>query len=386
MNVRAADLRVGRQSAGFIGRGHPWVRRDRFTRLPPGCVAGDPVTLVAEDGRRLAAALADPDSAVCARIHHRRPDRTFDPAAAIAAAWARRAALHADPDTDCYRVVHGEADGLPGLIVERLADELVVTYRCRAILAWQAAITAALHQVAPGMAQVHRRHIADIRRGGPELWRADGAPLTGERELVGRELGVELLLRPEAGLATGIYVDQRATRAWLRERCGGARVLNLFAYTGLFSVSLLRAGAAAALDVDTARPALELARRNAERNGVASRHRTRRIDCRAFLDCCADQFDIVICDPPTAATGTRGWVAHRDYPHLLRAITARLVPGGMLIACCNTRGGRVFDLARAVRRTPGLQCVPGPELCADLPQLPGFVEGRPYRLVAAVAA
>jgi len=189
-------------------------------------------------------------------------------------------------------------------------------------------------------------------------------------------------LRPFADLATGIYVDQRATRCWLRERCSGARVLNLFAYTGLFSLSLLDAGAAEAHDVDLAAPALHLAQRGAELNRVADRHHVHRCEVRAFLEHAEDRYDIVICDPPTAAQGGRGWVARRDYPDLLRALAPRLAAGGLLVAVSNTLGRR-FDLRRAVAAAlPAGGASPAPDLGDDLPQLVGFPEGRPHRVVA----
>ncbi|MBA3686462.1 MAG: hypothetical protein H0W72_14670, partial [Planctomycetes bacterium] len=119
-------LTVSRATAGFIARGHPWVRPDRFTRGLDQLRAGDEVVLIDEHGRELASALADPGAAVCARVYDRRPGVPFAPVEAFARAWTARAAMHADPATDCYRVVHGDADGLPGLRVERYGAVLVV--------------------------------------------------------------------------------------------------------------------------------------------------------------------------------------------------------------------------------------------------------------------
>ncbi|MBA3687202.1 MAG: class I SAM-dependent methyltransferase, partial [Planctomycetes bacterium] len=195
-----------------------------------------------------------------------------------------------------------------------------------------------------------------------------------------------LRLRPFASLATGIYVDQRGTRTWLRERCAGKRVLNLFAYTGLFSVSLLAGGAERAHDVDLSAPALRRALETAQRNAVAERYAQTHGDCMTYLRRDRDEWDILIVDPPTAAQGADGWASLRDYPALLALALPRLAPGGLLIACSNTIG-KPIPLDRIVAdaaRAAGLRinAVELPPLAGDVPQLAGFPEGRPYRITA----
>ncbi len=206
-----------------------------------------------------------------------------------------------------------------------------------------------------------------------------------------RELGVLYPLRPYGGLATGLYVDQRATRAWLRPLSAGTRVLNLFSYTGAFSLNALQAGAAAATDIDLSAVALARAQEGAALNGVAERLRTLRGDCREVLASLDERFDIIIADPPTAAQGAGGWVLRRDYGAVLRLALSHLAPGGLLVACCNTIGGKPFDLAGAIQEQAGqeriaVSRIDGPPLGEDLPQLEGFPEGRPFRLVAMRAA
>jgi 23S rRNA (cytosine1962-C5)-methyltransferase len=370
------------------------VRPDRFTRGLEGLRAGEAVTLVDEDGRDYGTALADPEAEVCARVFHRKAGAVFDPAAAIVRAWERRASLHADPDTDCYRLVHGEADFLPGLRVERYASVLVVVALAPCIVPSLDAVCAALHGLRPEATIVVREHLDDLRRAevATRLWRPEGSSAVGvpdaDTVVIGKELGCRYPLRPCAGLATGLYVDQRATRAWLRPLAKGKRVLNLFAYTGAFSVSLLAAGAAAATDVDLSAPALARAVEAAALNEVAERHRAVTADCRKFLAASRDDFDLVIIDPPTAAQGGDGWVARRDYPDLLRLAWARLAPGGLLVACVNTVGGKSFALDEALAqaaRQAGVRMAPvvAPGPAVDVPQLKGFPEGRPFRLAAA---
>ncbi|MBA3938098.1 MAG: class I SAM-dependent rRNA methyltransferase, partial [Planctomycetes bacterium] len=365
----------------------PWVRPDRFTRGLAGLAAGDVVTLIDERGTPLAAALADPQAEVCARVFHRKPDARFDVAAALTRAWERRAALHVDSATDCYRLVHGEADFLPGLRVERYGDVVVVLVLAACAAPHVAAACAWLVERMPGATVVVRDHLDDLRREDVSTRRIDGGAVDPETVVVARELGVRFPLRPFAGLATGLYVDQRATRVWLRAQVTGRRVLNLFAYTGAFSISLLAAGAASAVDSDLSAPALARASEAAALNGVADRHRILHGDCRTLLAQDRDDYDLIICDPPTSAQGGGGWILRRDYAEVLELACRRLAPGGLLVACCNTLGGKPYDLAAAVVAAGvaagvGLLSEAAPPLSADVPLLSGFPEGRPYRLVA----
>jgi len=400
-----ADLHVGRTTARFIQDGHPWVRPDRFTFGLDRLRAGDVVTLMDENGRGLASALADPTAEACARVFHRLPGKTFDPAAAIKRAWDRRAALHADPDTTVYRIVHGEADFIPGLRVERYGDVLVVEVRCDAIARYADAVATALAGLMPAARIVIKDHRDDLRRSpvANRMFDGDEASRAGARRsqdvdpsrerraparlfdadevVTVRELGVTLHARPFAGLATGIYLDQRATRAWLRPTIVGAKVLNLFAYTGAFSASLLAAGAAESTDVDVAAPALAIATANAEANGVADRHAAIQSDCGGFLAASNRTWDLIIIDPPTSALGDGSWVLRRDYPALLRLAWSRLAPGGRLVACCNTIHGKPFPLIETLVVLGGERW-DTPSLADDVPLLKGFPEGRPYQLAA----
>jgi 23S rRNA (cytosine1962-C5)-methyltransferase len=381
-------LTVSRTTARFLNDGHPWVRPDRFTRGLELLQPGEPVTLIDESGKRLASALADPANEICARVYHRRPDRPFVPGLALTRAWDKRAALHADPQTNCYRVVHGEADFLPGLRVERYANVFVVLVLADCAAPYADEVCRSLQRRVPDAVVVRRDHRSDLRREDVSTRRYGGGDLDPETIVIGKELGVAYPLRPFGGLATGIYVDQRATRAWLMPQAAGKRVLNLFAYTGAFSLALLQAGAALAVDVDLAAPALARAAEAAALNGVAERHAIHQGDCRTYLATAEQTFDLIICDPPTAAQGGDGWILRRDYPEVLRVAVGRLAPGGLLVACCNTLGGKPFPLGEAVNEAAYSAAVaiseaPIPAVGEDIPLLGGFPEGRPYRLVAA---
>lgn len=376
-------LAVSRATAGFIQRGHPWVRPDRFTGSLAGLRSGDACLLVDDRGIGLACALADPGAAVCARVYSTRNDRLFEPVAAANTAWERRAALHADPATDCYRLVHGEADGLPGLRVERLGRWLSATVTAACILPHLDGVLTALGKRLPGCQIVVHEHLDDLQVAEVRSRRWPDGAVDATAVAEGRELGVRFPLRPGAGIASGLYVDQRANRAWLRRTCAGVRVLNLFAYTGAFSLSLLAAGADDATDVDLSAPALERASEAARLNGVESRHRTVRSDARAFCQSDTGSYGIIVIDPPTSAQGGEGgWVARRDYKELLKLAWARLAPGGTLLATSN-QVGKPFPLYDVlVEACPGGQPVHPPGLGADIPQVRGFPESVPFRSAA----
>jgi len=382
------DLQVSRATARFIAEGHPWVRPDRFTVGLGGLKAGAAVTLVTESGERIASALADPGAEVCARVFHTKPDMKFDAASALDRAIARRSELYAASDTDCFRVVHGEADHLPGLRVERYGDVYVVVVLATCAAPYVDAVCQRLRESFSEASIVVRDHRDDLRREDVRSRLYGGGELISDATVIGTELGVSYPLLPFDGLATGLYVDQRQTRVWLNQQASGARVLNLFAYTGAFSLSLLAAGAASAIDVDLAGPPLKKAEEAAQLNGLADRHLAVKTDCRAYLEAGREEFDMIIIDPPTAAMGREGWVLRRDYPTVLGLAFARLAPGGLLVACCNTIGGKPYPLREAVtdaarKRSLQVKLVDGPSLGLDIPQLKGFPEGRPFRLAAA---
>lgn len=382
----SATLTIGRQSAGFIQRGHPWVRPDRFTQglelLQPGQI----IQLVDERGKKIAAALADPQAEICARVYHRDANTAFDPAALVAKAWKRRGRFHLDKLTDCYRVIHGEADGLPGLRVERYADVFVIVVFAATIEPYLDSICATLANLLTPCRIIIRYHLDDLRREAVTTRAYQGDVSDPDTIVQGQEFGVQLPLRPFEGLATGIYLDQRGTRRVLRKDCAQWDICNLFAYTGLFSLSLLHAGAATAVDVDVAAPALERATEAAVLNKLSDRHRTVQTDCISFLRDDKAQYDCILSDPPTAAqSGQGGWVARRDYPALLAVALPRLKAGGIIIACSNTLGAKPADPDACVREASvqtgiAMQAIAAPELDPDIPQLAEFPEGRPFRL------
>ena len=157
-------LQVSRSTARFIKLGHPWVRIDRFTKGLNALQCGETINLVDERGQQLASALADPDQDICARVYHRRPGKTFDIAQALDAAKKRRQALVDDPETNCYRLVHGESDFLPALRIEVLGDYFVILMRAPCIREHLSEILKWAHSSYPQLSIVIKEQFEDLRR------------------------------------------------------------------------------------------------------------------------------------------------------------------------------------------------------------------------------
>jgi len=360
------------------------VLPDRQTGSLRALRSGELVDLVGPDGAAVALALADPGSRVVARVVD-RPGGRFDPVQRAAAALERREALHRSEDTDVYRLVHGEADGLPGLFVDRYGPVLLAVRHARCVEPWCERLYDALLQ-RTGLEQLWEKdHFEDIRRAAVRGRPARGHVKSGDRWFV-RERGLRFEVWPCGGLATGLYPDQRANRDRLRSGGPYRRVLNLFSYTGAFSVAALAAGAEEVTDVDLSAAAIRAARRNHEFNDLATDRYTAVCgDALAHLRSASrSSFDLVIVDPPTSARGGRGWDAQRGYAALLDEVLRVLAPGGTLLACLNRRrgaGDRLRKLVserirRAGRSAIGLRDAPP---SADFPVVRGFEESRSFQ-------
>ena len=311
--------------------------------------------------------------------------------------------------TDALRLIHGEADGLPGLAVDRLGPLLRVLLSGRACEALVGRVVDALERccapelpTAPPVVQVlqlrdapaGRLESVSLLRGTAESVTSAGAG--GEGGLIVHERGLAFRVDPGLGApftprpGVGLYLDQRENRERLVSHARrGGRWLNLFAHTGAFSLALLAAGAGEVVSVDLSAAWLRWLDENLTLNldaGVdASRHRSIRRDGRRYLGELpeSERFDGIVLDPPTAAAaGRRFWSVQRDLEPLIGEALARLAPGGVLLVCRNERGarrklGEEVERAAASRRVRLRARRPaGPG--ADFPSLAGFPEGDSF--------
>jgi 23S rRNA (cytosine1962-C5)-methyltransferase len=331
-------------------------------RLAVELTAGEHLQLVDELGDELGLAIADPDNARLRMLAS--PADGFARIDGALLGWRVERALRwrkalglPGPD-HAYRIVHGAGDGLPGLACDVLGPTAVVY----AYGAGLRALGTQLAEAIVGFAQLRGAVVKLRLRGG-----ADSAPqdLVGARpddSLIVTEHGVPFEVHPLGGLNHGLFTDMREHRRGLARFVAGARVLNLFSYTGALSVACARAGAATVTSVDTSTGVQAWAAGNFARSGLTDTKRWRfetgdavRFLARAARD--KERYDVVLIDPPTFSTA-RGtpWTLDRDYPDLIAKAAAVIPADGLLWLAANTHElGSLAKLAqkglRATRRS-----------------------------------
>jgi 23S rRNA (cytosine1962-C5)-methyltransferase len=355
--MKSIRLREGRERS--LLRRHPWVFEGSIAR--GSADAGELVRVEAHDGRFLAWGAYSPASAIRVRAW------SFDAAERIDAGFLARRLAQAIAlrgrlaiASDGQRLVHGEADGLPGLVVDRYGDVLSVQFGAAGVDRWREAIADALAGLT-GLSRIYERSDASVRglEGLPERcgWlRGDGPTALAITEH-GWQLGLDVAL----GHKTGYYLDQRENRrrfAELVRQLGCRTVLNCYSYTGGFSVAALAGGAQQVTTVDSSAPALAQARANLRRNGFDdAAHQFVDADVNAFLRQCLAEgrsFDAIVLDPPKfAPTAAHAERAARAYKDINRLGLKLLAPGGLLLSF-SCSGGVPADLFHKIVAGAGL--------------------------------
>ena len=316
--------------------GHPWAFSNEIDMKPAyrNLTAGSVVNLEGDDGSKFGAFCFNPHSLIAARRLARDPATAIDRdwlSGRLDAAIALRGRL--DMGQHC-RLVHAEADGLPGLIVDRYGDVAVL----QANTAWA---DRELAELAPMLAEkLALRGV--VGRNDSSARSLEGLPSTvdllhGEADRVTAiEGGVVFPIDPLGGQKTGFFFDQRPHRDRAAELAGGLRVLDLFCHVGAFGLRTAAAGASQVTLVDASEHALGHAQAAAERNGLADRITVRRQDAFEALEQLAianARFDLVICDPPAFAKSRKDIEAGlRAYAKLARLSAALVAPGGLLFS------------------------------------------------------
>jgi 23S rRNA (cytosine1962-C5)-methyltransferase len=376
---RAVAVRIVPAAERALRAGHPWLFASSIRDVGGDPKPGDPAVVFDRKNRFLAAGLWDPEGPIRVRVLvHERP-APIGPelfALRIREALDRRPLLLADPSTTGLRLVHGEGDGFPGLVVDRYGDRLVAKIYSAAWIPHLDAIADALEAiVAPeGILLLPSRRIqgSDFAVGAvrePVLLRGR-LPEAGAREAPGTLPFLEHELRFEAhplqGHKTGFYLDQRDNRAAVETWTGGARVLNAFSYTGGFSLAAARGGASEVTSLDVSAPALAQARRHFDLNAgvpavTEARHETLEADAFDAMQGMARarrRFDVIVVDPPSfAKEAKQAAAALAQYGRLTVLALALLEPGGLLVqASCSSRVSaedffqRIHEAARGAGR------------------------------------
>jgi 23S rRNA (cytosine1962-C5)-methyltransferase len=336
-----------------LARRHPWIFSGGVARIDGSPGAGDTVLVRAADGTELGWAAYSPASQIRARMWtfagDERVTAEFVTQRVVAAA-ARRSGLLTGGTTDSARLVFSEADGVPGLIADRYGDTVVCQLTTAGADAWREVLADALASL-PGVACVYERSDAEVReREGlpPRVGLLRGA--SPSADLVAHETGFRFAVDVEGGHKTGFYLDQRDGRAAVAQWAAGRRVLNVFSYTGAFSVIAASRGAAAITSIDSSGPALVVAARNASLNGVDIGEL---MEADAFtalrgLRDRAQQYDLILLDPPKLANTERQVEkASRAYKDLNLLAVKLLAPGGVLLTW-SCSGAMSMDLFQKV--------------------------------------
>ena len=369
---------------GKLDAGHPWIYRDH---VPPRFRAQPGDFVHVECGRFDGWALWDAESPIALRVFSRRqcPDAAWLKAR-LDEAWALRQRL-LPARTNAFRLLFGEGDGVPGIVVDVYAGfAIIVSYSpaLGQVVGWVAAALAERSEIVGVCERVTRR-----KDRTSELRRLSGEP-PPEVALI-EEHGLRYEVDFEAGQKTGLFLDHRENRHYLRSLAAGKSVLNLFSYTGAFSVSCAAGGASHVTSVDSAAPAIEAATRNVAHNALpASVHEGVAQDVFEFLEAAkraGKRWEIVIADPPSfASSRAELFGALRAYKKLHAAALAVTAPGGLYAgASCTAqvspdafRQTLAEGAARVERR---LTVVHEVAHAPDHPYAAGHLEGRYLKFV-----
>jgi 23S rRNA (cytosine1962-C5)-methyltransferase len=354
--LKTVRLRAGKERS--LLRRHPWIFESAIAKGSGD--AGETVRVESDQGQFLGWAAFSPASKIRARVwsfdEAQRIDAAFFSAACARAVQAR---TRFDIPSNAMRLVHGESDGLPGLIVDRYGDTLVAQFTSSGVERWKDVIADAL-LAATGLAKLYERSDASSRalEGLPEAtgWLRG----QGEVELILQEHDWQLAVNIAEGHKTGFYLDQRDSRkrfADYARRLKFERVLNCYCYTGGFTLAALTGGAAHVSSIDSSGPALEKAAANVALNGfAASRASFLDADVNASLRQCIDQgrsFDAIVLDPPKfAPTVAHAERAARAYKDINRLAFKLLEPGGVLFTY-SCSGGISADLFHKIVASAG---------------------------------
>jgi 23S rRNA (cytosine1962-C5)-methyltransferase len=335
-----------------VWTGHPWVYAQAIDAVDKGTIAGDEVSVIDPRGNLLGRGFYSPGSAIPVRLLVRDAQTPIDLAFfrdRFEQARALRASLGLPADdTNGFRLVHAEGDGLPGLMVDRYDDVLAVQFGTVGMKRREAMVLEALSSVMKPRTIIDRTSAQTAKM---ENFEVTPGVLQGERvdalEVV--ERGLRFRIPIELGQKTGFYFDQRALRARVEQLAKGKRVFDTYAFVGAFAIAAARGGAREVVAVDESGPAIEAGAACAALNGVADRVTFVKEDARRALADAKASYDLVIADPPRLAP-TRGAreQALLAYAKLAENTCRAVKPGGLAILCSCSAAVDLGALTRAL--------------------------------------
>jgi 23S rRNA (cytosine1962-C5)-methyltransferase len=347
------SITIEERAARKVIAGHPWVYANEVTHRPDDLAEVDIVLVTGPEGRVLATGYYHKHSLIQIRVLTRR-DELVDADLVqrrLSAALARRVAVY--PDQRAYRLVYGECDGLPGLVVDRYEDVLVLEMNTQGIFLFQDAIVEGLVALlAPRAIVLHNASSAlAYEQLAPHTELLHG---TLDGPVVIDEYGVKCLIDPLQGQKTGYFLDQRENRRRLRDHCRDRAVWDVFAYSGAWGLQALAADARRVTFVDSSGPACELIRENLELNGWTDRAEV--VQASAFdhlRELPRNAAEVMVLDPPAFAKTKKDVpAALKAYVDINREGLRALAEGGVLASssCSFHVGAELFAevMARAV--------------------------------------
>lgn len=383
--IQAAVVAVKNGMHKAIAQGHPWVYRTQIENVTGEPEPGSPVDVVDFRGRYLGSGLYNPASMITVRLlttAHEKIDADLIRARVREAIAYRRRFRR--PDTDSYRLVFGEADRLPGVIVDQFAGTIVVQILSLGMEKFLEPICDTLvSEIAP--ARLILQHEEAIRsKENLPLYRRIYTGDDCERETI-LENGLKLTIDLASGQKTGYFLDQKANHAYLRQFVADQRVLDCFTYIGGFALNALAGGAREVIAVDSSASAIELTCENARQNGFADRLSTVTANAFDFLRDqvrAGEKYGVIILDPPAFAKSHAARAAAvRGYKEINLSAFRLLEPGGILAthSCSFHMPEDVFlatvlEAARDARRSVRILDVRRQDF--DHPVLAGYPESH----------
>ena len=360
-------LRVTNAAESHIRAGHPWVYEASIREQNRGGEAGELAVIYDRRDRFLAIGLYDPASPLRVRVLHAGSPVSIDVAwwaARLDGVLARRSALFGpvaeDHDTNGFRLINGESDGFPGLVLDRYAQTLVLKIYTAAWFPFLPLLLDLLADRFYGFAVVLRLS-RNIQEQAAKVALMDGAVILGELPegpVIFKESGLNFEADVRKGQKTGFFLDQRENRRRVESFSSGRRVLNAFSFNGGFSLYAARGGATEVISVDISQHALEGAHRNFGLNpNLKAKHETVQADVFDWLKTTKRQFDLIILDPPSLARReTEREGAIRAYAKLATDGISKLAPGGILVsASCSAHvnADEFYNAVRSAARRTG---------------------------------
>ena len=352
-------LRLKKNADRRLKAGHLWIYSNEvdIRETPLKAFESGALARVEEaNGRAIGVAYVNPNSLICARIMSRDPAMQIDRSLFVhrfKQALALREQFYAQP---FYRLIHGEGDLLPGLVIDRFGDIVVVQLNTAGMQALSEAIVDALEKVIKPAAIVFRNDTGGRRQEGLDA-HVEVVKGTLPDEVLIEENGVRFVVPVLDGQKTGWFFDHRDNRAWLNRHVAGKRVLDVFSYVGGWGVQAAASGASEVLCVDSSAPALERVARNAELNGLQEQIATGEGDAfeaLAALKADGEQFDVVVLDPPAFIKKRKDINnGERAYARLNREAMRLLGRDGLLLsASCSMHLApeRLVDVVRGAAR------------------------------------